>query len=53
MASCKSAILGLLKNTIRSTFQIFFFLLPSLLSDDEERAAVLSGVMENQSCAKQ
>lgn len=25
MASCKSAILGLLKNTIRSTFQIFFF----------------------------
>lgn len=50
MASRTSAILGLLKNTIRSTFQGFFSL--ALLSRDEERAAVLSRVMENQSCAK-
>lgn len=46
MASYTSAILGLLKNIVRSTFQ------GGLLSLDEGRAAVLSRVMENQSRAK-
>lgn len=45
-----SAILGLLANTIRSTFQEFFFL--NLLYQDKDRAAVQSRVMEYRSCAK-
>lgn len=49
MASRTSAILGLLKKLKGLPFGFFY---STLLFHDEERAAVLSRVMENQSCAK-
>lgn len=50
MASRTSAILGLLKNTIRSTFQGFFFPEPAVSWLRKSGCSI--DAIENQSCAK-